>query len=226
MLHAIRFRIVGLAVWSLRAQRHVVCHKSGWACTFLDVIAPLSRVRYVPVAAGVLVAGLLGVHAALQPPVPLTPSGVHLLTTSPTVRQDMGVLHGCRLETHDGIAVPDRLCTPGAVDPASTPAQLCAPGRALVGIPTESTARWTSELARSYASDVGQGQLEQLVPASLGGVNAVSNLWLRPPSAAAAKQAAEIKIRAAVCAGTIPLRTAQEAVAMDWSTAVTRLGLG
>jgi hypothetical protein len=65
-------------------------------------------------------------------------------------------------------------------------------------------------------------RIDHLIPASLGGTEAVTNLW--PQIAAglygvAAKDSIESALHDGVCAGTILLVAAQHAIATDWTTA-------
>jgi hypothetical protein len=64
-----------------------------------------------------------------------------------------------------------------------------------------------------------------LVPLSLGGdPNDPRNLWVEPGASPNPKDDLEIRLAHLVCARTLPLAAAQQAIAADWTTAVTSLG--
>jgi hypothetical protein len=65
-------------------------------------------------------------------------------------------------------------------------------------------------------------ELVQLIPSSLGGTNDKENLWPLPNSrefGPAQKRALDEKLHAMVCAGTIELKIAQEALKKNWMDA-------
>jgi hypothetical protein len=68
-------------------------------------------------------------------------------------------------------------------------------------------------------------ELDHLVPIGLGGSNAIINLWPEAGRVPNPKDLVENRLRAAVCAGTVTLAAAQQAIAADWMTAIQRLGL-
>ena len=69
-------------------------------------------------------------------------------------------------------------------------------------------------------------ELDYLIPLELGGAPSdVANLWPEAFSEgfdAARKDQVENKLHALVCAGTVPLAEAQQAIATDWRAAWTR----
>ncbi|MGH9065385.1 MAG: hypothetical protein ACRD0L_15720 [Acidimicrobiales bacterium] len=138
-------------------------------------------------------------------------------------------------------ALPDPACTPGAVDPAVTQADLdrtvCREGWTDTVRPPES---YTEPLKFAALATYGQPgvahlyELDHLVPLELGGAPSdPRNLWPEPddhpegPSGyyANSKDWVEHELNRAVCDRRVPLAAAQEAVAGDWETALGRLGL-
>lgn len=145
----------------------------------------------------------------------------------------------CRLRTVDakrGQYLPDPACTPGSVDPAVTQANIgatiCRSGYTkLVRPPAGETDRFKAAGLKDYGLRYSTStEFDHLVPLELGGANAVSNLWPEPNRKGAAgtnnpKDAVEGRLKAAVCAGEVPLATAQEAIARNWVSALYDVGL-
>jgi hypothetical protein len=138
----------------------------------------------------------------------------------------------CKLGNRDGQPLPDPKCTPGAVNPnvhqdniAST---VCKSGwTATVRPPTSKTNKMKAASARSYSLGPNQtGEYDHLVSLELGGApDDPRNLWVEPGKIPNPKDAVENKLKAAVCAGLIPLATAQQAIAHSWVTAFDDAGL-
>jgi hypothetical protein len=141
-----------------------------------------------------------------------------------------GTLTGpCR--ARDGGELPDRSCTPGAIDPAVTQANIqstiCRSGYTTTVRPPESqTEKFKWDAAEpAYGQHDISGELDHLVPLELGGANDARNLWVEAGSIPNAKDAVEDALNKAVCAGRMPLRAAQSAVAKNWIKAGAALGL-
>ena len=146
--------------------------------------------------------------------------------------QVTGTLLGpCQARDHGRL--PDRRCTPGAVDPAVTQADIgttiCVTGYTERVRPPESQTE-DFKFSRAYpAYGIASGttsELDHLVPLELGGANDAANLWPEAGSLPNPKDAVENALKAAVCAGQVSLARAQRAIARDWETAETRLDLG
>ena len=75
----------------------------------------------------------------------------------------------------------------------------------------------------SYGIRADSGrELVQLVPSTLGGTNDKQNLWPLPASrefGPAQKKALDEKLHSMVCAGTIELKVAQDALKKNWMEA-------
>ncbi|MEV8529441.1 hypothetical protein AB0451_35825 [Streptomyces sp. NPDC052000] len=82
-------------------------------------------------------------------------------------------------------------------------------------------------------SDTNTADYEEdhLIPLSLGGnPRSPQNLWPQPRYevggySASDKDTVEYKLYQAVCAGTVQLAPAQQAIATDWTTALSAVGL-
>jgi len=138
----------------------------------------------------------------------------------------------CKLGTQDGQPLPDQACTPGAINPDVTQANIkdtiCKSGwTKTVRPPTSMTNKIKSEIDRAYGlSTSTQGELDHEVSLELGGAPSdPRNLWVEPGKIPNPKDAVENKLNQAVCSGLIPLAVAQEAIAGDWVSAFDDAGL-
>lgn len=134
----------------------------------------------------------------------------------------------CR--ARDGGRLPDPGCTPGAYDPAITAAVLCAAGYRTSGYrpPESQTERFKFDSAYpAYGIPDGtKSELDHLVPLELGGANDAANLWPEVGHIPNAKDAVEEHLHNAVCSGRVTLAAARSAIAANWETAESRLGIG
>lgn len=145
--------------------------------------------------------------------------------------QVTGTLAGpCR--ARDNGRLPDRRCTPGAIDPAVTQADIgstiCVSGYTATVRPPESQtgAFKFGQAYPAYGLPSGtESELDHLVPLELGGANDAANLWPEAGPVPNAKDSVENALNKAVCDGRIRLARAQRAIARDWETAESRLGL-
>jgi hypothetical protein len=178
-----------------------------------------------PRSSGIVVASGRGwTSAGLAGPVP-APGACHLRTAA------------------DGQPLPDPACTPGAVDPAVTDADtattVCRKGgyTASVRPPEALTEPVKRELLAAYgipASQISHYELDHLIDLAAGGASDLRNLWPEPNTLQQFrggsfvhndKDAVESYTFHAICAGTAALTAVQNAMATDWTTAVTVLGL-
>ncbi|MFF4156141.1 hypothetical protein [Streptomyces sp. NPDC001678] len=137
--------------------------------------------------------------------------------------------------------LPDPKCTPGATNPKVTQATLkttiCRSGyTADIRPGTNITGREKTANAASYGykGPLKDAEYDHLISLQLGGdPNDPRNLWVQPPSpghkAGAGpnnpKDVVESKLKAAICSGKTELVKAQRAIAKDWTTALSTLGL-
>jgi hypothetical protein len=191
---------------------------------------PLGRVLVIAaVALAAACASVVQDTAPSQPP-PAASAGSAL-----TRVHDPGEVTGtepahCRFR--DGGQLPDPHCTPGSIDPAVTQADIgstiCRAGYTKTVRPPESqTERFKfDEAYPAYA--VGRNvsaELDHEIPLELGGSNDASNLWPEVGSLPNPKDRVETSLHHAVCDGRVTLTAAQAAIAANWITAETKLGL-
>jgi hypothetical protein len=130
----------------------------------------------------------------------------------------------CHVRTgRGGQSLPDPTCTPGAIDPAVTQADIaatiCRPGyTATVRPPAWNFGQWETVTASMYGITATAGEYDHLIPLDLGGANASSNLWLEPGPVPNVKDAVEKRLHIAVCTRRMTLSAAQRAIATDWTT--------
>lgn len=129
--------------------------------------------------------------------------------------------------------LPDPTCTPGATNPAVTPATItttiCRSGWTSTVRPPES---YTEPLKRQGLARYGEpgplGAYEEdhLIPLELGGSPSdPANLWPEPGASPNPKDQVESAANRAVCDGRLGLAEAQQAMAADWIALGNRLGV-
>lgn len=142
--------------------------------------------------------------------------------------------------TAGGEPLPDPHCTPGARNPAVTQATIhstiCKPGYTATIRPPASVTGAEKKLSeKSYGttSSPGVTEYDHLLSLEDGGdPNDPRNLWPESPDPGHthginnAKDPVETKLKSAVCAGKVTLAAAQQALVQDWTTALSKLGLG
>jgi hypothetical protein len=133
----------------------------------------------------------------------------------------------------DGGQLPDRACTPGAIDPAVTQqnirSTICRSGYTTTVRPSESQterAKFHVAYLAYHLRHSARSELDHLVSLELGGANDIANLWPEVGKLPNPKDKVENDLHRAVCAGKVLLAAAQQAIATDWTTAEARLGLG
>jgi hypothetical protein len=137
----------------------------------------------------------------------------------------------CHIGSKNGQDIPDPKCTPGATNPAVTQATIattiCQSGwTSTVRPPVSVTSRMKKLSAESYGIVGVAGEFDHLVSLEVGGApDDPRNLWVEPGSIPNPKDAVENQLKAAVCAGLVPLATAQHAIATSWPTAFDDAGL-
>lgn len=134
--------------------------------------------------------------------------------------------------------LPDPRCTPGAVDPQVTQADIastiCSSGFTSTIRPPESVTepeKEASAVAYGYTGSLHVAEYDHLIPLELGGdPNDPANLWVEPPDSPGAtsfvnaKDGLENRLNNLVCSGQLSLATAQLAMASDWVTALRAYG--
>ncbi len=163
------------------------------------------------------------------------PGALH--ATAMTGRVTGPVPGSCRQRSAaDGQPLPDPACTPGVVSAvvsqANLTATICHSGYTSTVRPPESdTETFKKKIMVAYQEPgtLSDYELDHLVPLELGGSNDAGNLWPEhndhPAGAINSKDLVENALNKAVCTGRTTLAAAQTAIATDWTTALTRLGL-
>jgi hypothetical protein len=128
--------------------------------------------------------------------------------------------------------LPDPQCTPGATNPAVTPATvettICKEEwTATVRPPERVTEAEKRASVGAYGDYAGRRlrayEYDHLVPLELGGaVNDPRNLWPQRGASPNAKDHLERKLNDLVCRGQLGLRSAQQQIATDWISADRR----
>lgn len=131
-----------------------------------------------------------------------------------------------------GQELPDPSCTPGAVDPQVTVADLCRPGGYTGSVRppvsgTDGTGKAKHYAYAAYGVPAGDvSELDHLVPLAVGGSNDDTNLWPELGRQPNPKDHVELVIHDALCAHKlVDLGAAQRAIAANWTTALATLGL-
>ncbi|GAA2746491.1 hypothetical protein [Kitasatospora cinereorecta] len=151
-----------------------------------------------------------------------------------------GSAHAAGSCSQDYLPLPDSSCTPGATNPDVTQdtigSTICVSGWTATVRPSTSytNALKTRQIAAYGYEDTSLSDYEEdhLIPLELGGApKDPANLWPEPRYdtgagvTAYSKDTVENRLKKAVCAGTVPLADAQDAIATDWTTALQAVGL-
>jgi hypothetical protein len=129
--------------------------------------------------------------------------------------------------------LPDRACSPGAYDSRVTQenigSTICVSGY------TQTVRNVSTALKNAVYREYGitrhapySYEIDHIISLELGGSNSIANLYpeaYASPNGARTKDTLENRLRAAVCAGTVTLGAAQRAIATNWLTAYSSLGL-
>jgi hypothetical protein len=139
--------------------------------------------------------------------------------------------------SQDYLPLPDPTCQPGAYNPDVTQSTIdstiCVSGWTSTVRPSSSytTALKIKQIAEYGYDDTSTADYEEdhLVPLELGGApKSAENLWPEPrygDTTASNKDTVENKLKKYVCNGTVSLDDARSAIASDWTTALSSLGL-
>lgn len=143
---------------------------------------------------------------------------------SPSVVQPQPPPGSCHARGSGLYSLADPHCTPGAVSPAVTQANIqstiCGYGYTETVRPPESITEPEKEASLAAYGDSGplhDFEYDHLVPLELGGAgNDPRNLWPEPGASPNPKDAVEDQLRAEVCDGRMTLVKAQRAIASNW----------
>jgi hypothetical protein len=136
--------------------------------------------------------------------------------------------NSCRARTVSGFVLPDPRCTPGAIDPSVTQANIghtiCRAGYSATIRPPESITESEKRSSLAAYDDTGvpgDYEYDHLVSLELGGArNDPRNLWPEPGRSPNPKDSIENELHRAICDGEMSLVAAQVAIARDWPSAL------
>ncbi|KUM83924.1 MULTISPECIES: hypothetical protein [Streptomyces] len=148
----------------------------------------------------------------------------------------------CHYRLEHGEPLEDPACTPGAISPAVTQANLkstiCRKGGYTSGVRPSAYVtgkeKRLNAVSYGYTGRMGDAEYDHLISLQLGGdPNDPRNLWVEPADPGHKKGAGvnnkkdpvETKLHTAVCKGQVTLTAAQQAIVTDWTTALTALHL-
>lgn len=149
----------------------------------------------------------------------------------------------CHFRYEHGEPLEDPKCTPGAISPAVTQANLkstiCRKGGYTSGVrPSAYVTGKEKKLnaaSYGYTGSMRDAEYDHLISLQLGGdPNDPRNLWVEPADPGHKKGAGvnnkkdpvETKLHTAVCGGQVTLAAAQQAIVTDWTTALSVLHVG
>ncbi len=145
-------------------------------------------------------------------PVPITTSNAPLAVDSgPTLRFKSAA---------GGVVLPDPTLTPGALVAKVTKATVC--GKHPLVAPHHPSVKTKTLVLSDYGIPIPSRhnyEVDNLIPPELGGSNLQANLWPQPrenPGGLPEKVQLEAKLRGLVCAGSVPLATAQKVFTTNW----------
>lgn len=159
------------------------------------------------------------------------PRSLPVSNASATVVQPQPRPDTCRARDTGLFSLPDPRCTPGAVSPAVTQANIsstiCRRGYTEKVRPPESVTEPEKKASLAAYGDtepLHEYEYDHLVPLELGGaVNDPRNLWPEPGASPNPKDALEDRLRSMVCDGELTLAAARAAIATNWVSAYRRL---
>ena len=117
--------------------------------------------------------------------------------------------------------LPNPKLTPGATVKIGKDS-LCAGSETVDGSLSISLKRKVFELYGMRTESAVPHNIDHLIPVSLGGSNAIENLWPQPLSGEwsySQKNKLERRLRKLVCSGELDLETAQREISTDWVSA-------
>lgn len=161
---------------------------------------------------GILLIGIFLVSRAVRPASPSAP----VTQSQPQTLGQQTQTSNCQVQG----ALPDKNCTPGAVFPDVTAAQVCASGysRSVRNISTQTKDQVFAEYGITSHS-AGQYEVDHLISLELGGSNNIVNLWPEaadPRPGFHEKDQVENYLHNQVCSGALPLAQAQQEISTNW----------
>ena len=171
---------------------------------------------------------LVGAHSRAGASAP----GLVRSTASSHVVQAQPPSGACHARGIGRFSLPDAGCTPGAIDPAVTQANLartiCRAGYSASVRPPESITEREKRASMSAYGDrapMHYYEYDHLVSLELGGArNDPRNLWPEPGASPNPKDSLENRLHRRVCDHVMTLAAAQLAIARNWVAAANRYG--
>jgi Excalibur calcium-binding domain len=162
------------------------------------------------------------------------PRGLLASTASADRVQPQPAPGSCHAKGSGAYSLPDRSCTPGAINPAVTQATIdetiCVSGWTATVRPPENVTeleKRASIAAYGDAGSMGDFEYDHLVSLELGGaINDPRNLWPEPGASPNPKDAVENELHRMVCDGELRLARAQQIIATNWVTWARSHGSG
>jgi hypothetical protein len=170
----------------------------------------------------VLVGGLGGCAGATPTPALRVPTATVALA-GPTVPAAARAPGG----TGSPGTYPDPALTPGDVFPGVTTREVCQAGYSASVRSVGADEKAAVYRRYGLADAPGQHEVDHFISLELGGSNALTNLWpeaYEPRPGAHEKDRVEDYLHQQVCAGTMTLAQAQEAIRTDWVAVYARIG--
>ncbi len=157
-------------------------------------------------------------------------TGLPLSNASSHVVQRQPPAGSCHAGGTGLYSLPDRHCTPGALNPAVTQANIghtiCRAGFSESVRPSESITEREKRASMAAYGDhrpLHAYEYDHLVSLELGGApNDARNLWPEPGASPNPKDSLEDRLHARVCDHLMTLAAAQLAIARDWVGAYRR----
>lgn len=158
-------------------------------------------------------------------------AGLIVSSASSSVVQRQPAPGTCHARGSGSFSLPDPRCTPGAISPAVTQANIsstiCRAGYTETVRPPESVTEPEKRASLAAYGDrkpLHYYEYDHLVPLELGGAsNDRRNLWPEPGTSPNVKDSLENRLNDLVCNGTIRLATAQHEIAGNWVAVYHRL---
>jgi hypothetical protein len=152
-------------------------------------------------------------------------------TASPFVIQRQARPGSCHARGTGLFTLPDPRCTPGAVDPAVTQANIastiCRDDYTATVRPPESVTEPEKRASLAAYGDTRpmyDYEYDHLIPLELGGArNDPGNLWPEPGASPNPKDKLEDRLNDLVCKGSLRLAVAQREIATNWVAAYRKL---
>ncbi len=157
----------------------------------------------------------------------------------PSAERPLGMVtlpppHGCYFQASNGYPMPDRFCTPGAINPTVTIEVLrdpkyrtgCIRDSGTSAAQKAATYDWYNVKHPPHNTSANQTcELDHLISLELGGADTLDNIWPQcgPPGVVLfhryfkQKDMVENYLAAQVKAGTVGLADAQRGLATDWT---------